>query len=67
MNTALLKSKRVAKGLSQVQLAELVKVSPTTYNQCENGKVPFRMDIVKSLILLLKLSESEVSEIFFDS
>lgn len=67
MNAALLKSKRVAKGLSQIQLAEMVNVSPTTYNQCENGKVPFRMDVAKSLIKFLELSESDVTEIFFES
>ena len=55
-----LKIARIRKGLSQNQLAEIVKVSPATISKLECGKLNPRIDVVKRLAKALDVSVSEL-------
>lgn len=67
MNTNLLKSKRVEKGLVQRKVAEKLEVTEKTYNHKENGKIPFKPDEISLLSNLLQLNILEINEIFFNN
>jgi transcriptional regulator with XRE-family HTH domain len=66
MNSALLKSKRVAKGLMQDDIARELNITVASYSNKENRLNEFKRSEIKKLIDLLVLSESDVTEIFFD-
>lgn len=66
MNSALLKSKRVAKGLLQDEVAKNLSITVASYSNKENSINEFKRSEIKKLIDLLGLSETEVTEIFFD-
>lgn len=66
MNSALLKSKRVAKGLLQDDVAKCLNITVASYSNKENSINEFKRSEIKKLIDLLVLSETDVTEIFFD-
>lgn len=66
MNSALLKSKRVAKGLLQDDVAKNLNITVASYSNKENSINEFKRSEIKKLIDLLGLSETDVTEIFFD-
>lgn len=48
-----LKAKRVEKGLTQTQLANMIGIAPATYNHKENGTAYFSFqEIIKILDIL---------------
>lgn len=48
-----LKAKRVEKGLTQTQLANMIGIAPATYNHKENGTAHFSFqEIIKILDIL---------------
>lgn len=66
MNKKALKSKRVLRGISQSEIAKMLGISLTSYNKKETGKIEFKRDEIEKLAKILKLSISDVDEIFFD-
>lgn len=66
MNRKALKSKRVLRGISQAEIAEGLGISLTSYNKKETGKIEFKRDEIEKIAKILKLSISDVNEIFFD-
>lgn len=66
MNSLKLKAARVGKGLTQEELAKLIKVAMPTYCNKENGKKPFAIKEIKRLVIALNLSVHDADEIFFD-
>lgn len=56
-----IKGARVAKGLTQTEVAKLMNQSKNTYNLKENGKRKFDEDEIK---LLLSILEKKFEELF---
>ena len=67
MNSNLLKSKRVEKGLIQKKVAKALEIAEKTYNYKENGKIPFKPNEISLLSNLLQLNIEDINEIFFNS
>lgn len=66
MNIRLLKSKLIEQGLTQKDLAEIMKLSPSTLNRKIND--PRNIFVLRELLILkdiLKLSDEEAIAIFF--
>lgn len=66
MNNSLLKSKRVAKGILQGDIARELHITVASYSNKENSINEFKRSEMKKIIDLLGLTESDVTEIFFD-
>jgi DNA-binding XRE family transcriptional regulator len=66
MNSNLLKSKRIFKGLLQKKAAEKLGLTEKTYNYKENGKVEFKANEIVIISTILDLTMKDVNEIFFD-
>lgn len=60
-----LKSLRVLNGLTQKELAEKLEMSETSYTKRENGQIPFSIDEIKKMKLILSLSYDDLIRIFF--
>lgn len=56
-----LRGKRVEKGLTQKELADLLKISLPSYRLKEVGKIEFRMNEIN---LLLKILDCKYEDIF---
>lgn len=67
MNSNLLKSKRIFKGLLQRKAAEKLNLTEKTYNHKENGKVEFKANEILTISTILDLTMKDVNEIFFDN
>lgn len=67
MNSNLLKSKRIFKGLLQRKAAEKLSLTEKTYNHKENGKVEFKANEILTISTILDLTMKDVNEIFFDN
>ena len=61
-----IKAKRVLKGFTQSQVAELLKMKSQTYMLKEKGKSTFTDSEKISLAIALELTLQDVNEIFFD-
>lgn len=57
-----LRAKRVEKQMTQVELAEKLKISPQSYNYKENGKIDFTLSEIQDLMYYL---DCEFNDIFF--
>ncbi|MBC5995289.1 XRE family transcriptional regulator [Romboutsia ilealis] len=66
MGIRILKSKRVLKGLTRVQIEKKMNLNTKPYNHKENGRVKFTLDKVSKTIKILKLTLEEVDEIFLE-
>ena len=60
MNILNLKVARVKKGLTQKELAELIRVSPSMINRIETGKQIPKVDILLKLAEILEVSAEEL-------
>jgi putative transcriptional regulator len=67
MNTLELKSARIKRGLTQVDIAEKMNISSITYSLKERGKRDFTINEVSNIIKILNLSLLEINAIFFDN
>ncbi|MBB6625216.1 helix-turn-helix transcriptional regulator [Clostridium gasigenes] len=67
MNENLLKSKRVLRGFTQKDLAKNIGVSEKTFNHKEQGKIVFKPNEIIGVSDILKLTISEINEIFFNN
>lgn len=55
-----LKAKRVEKGLTQTQLANLIGIAPATYNHKENGVAYFSFNEILKLLNVLECSFEDI-------
>jgi DNA-binding XRE family transcriptional regulator len=67
MNSKLLKSKRIFKGILQKNAAQKLGLTEKTYNHKENGKIQFKANEILTISILLDLTMEDVNEIFFDN
>lgn len=67
MNTLELKSARIKRGLTQVDIAEKMNISSISYSLKERGKRDFTINEVSNIIKILNLSLLEINAIFFDN
>lgn len=67
MNSKLLKSKRIFKGILQKNAAQKLGLTEKTYNHKENGKIQFKANEILTISILLDLTMKDVNEIFFDN
>lgn len=58
-----LKGKRVEKGLTQQQMADMLNISIQTYNHYETGSTKMTLDIIKKLLSIL---DCKFEDIFFE-
>lgn len=66
MNSNLLKAKRVERGLSQVAMAEKLGIAEKTYIWKENGVTEFNRLHLEKVRKILKLSNKDMINIFFN-
>lgn len=55
-----LKAKRVEKGLTQTQLANLIGIAPATYNHKENGAAYFSFNEILKLLNILECNFEDI-------
>lgn len=67
MNTLELKSARIKRGLTQVDIAEKMNISSISYSLKERSKRDFTINEVSNIIKILNLSLLEINAIFFDN
>jgi putative transcriptional regulator len=60
---AKLKELRLARNLTQEQLAELIEVSPKTYRNYEAGQTVPRIPVIRKLVIALETTADELLEI----
>jgi len=60
MNPTKLKLKRVAKNLSQEEVAEKLGLSLTTYGAIERGRRPVKFDLANELAKVLKSKKADI-------
>lgn len=58
-----LKALRIAKGLSQSDMAKILGIGLTTYNKKEQGKIPFSLPEAK---YIADIFGATIDEIFFN-
>lgn len=58
-----LKELRLARSLTQEQLAELIEVSPKTYRNYEAGRTVPRIPVIRKLVIALETTADELLEI----
>lgn len=66
MNLNKLRAKRAEIGLTQLEVAKKLEVSPVTYQRKETGVREFSINEVICLSNILNLTLDEVNSIFFD-
>jgi len=62
VNTNKLKSIRIAKGFSQIAIAELLFMEQTTYSKIENGKNSLKIDTAFKIVEVLQISLEDFIE-----
>lgn len=67
MWSRILKSKRMLFNLTQEEIAKELGINIKSYNLKENGKMKFKLDEAKKIIVLLNLNFKEVNDVFFNS
>lgn len=67
MNSSLLKSKRVFKGILQKNAAQKLGLTEKTYNHKENGKIQFKANEILIISIILGLTMEDINEIFFNN
>lgn len=67
METNLLKSARVKKGMTQADVASLIEKNTDTYSKKERGEVYFTPAEMVRVSRTLNLTFSEFNDIFFNS
>ncbi len=60
-----LKSLRIKMGFTQKVIAKKLEMSESSYNKRENGLIPFSLDEIKKLKIILKLDNEDIIRIFF--
>lgn len=57
-----LKELRLARNLTQEQMAELIEISPRTYRGYETGKTKPRIATIKKIVIALEITADELLE-----
>ena len=55
-----LKAKRVEKGLTKTQIANLIGIAPATYNHKENGSATFSFNEIVKLLEILSCKFEDI-------
>lgn len=66
MNTNILKSERVKLGLTQKDVAKILKKDISTYSKKENGIIEFSASEINQIKNLFDLSPEKIDKIFFN-
>ena len=66
LNTNELKAARVRRGVSQKEMAELLRLPVPSYCIRENGKRQLRLKEINEITEILNLSTQEIMAIFFN-
>ena len=66
MNRMKLKGKRIELGYTQSDLAKLISISKAAYAYKEQCKNEFRRSEIESIANVLKLSNTDIMDIFFE-
>lgn len=61
-----LKAARMRIGISQRELAKSINMSNVSYRKKENGNIEFKRNEIKQLAIVLKLSNEDIINIFFN-
>ncbi|MGL4742302.1 MAG: helix-turn-helix transcriptional regulator [Sarcina sp.] len=59
-----LKEERIKKNITQKDMADLLKITKSTYCRKENGSIVFKLDEVKLIQDYLKLNKEDIFKIF---
>ena len=66
MDITRLKDKRTTLGLSQTDVAIQLGLTKSSYSKRENSKLDFSISELQDLVSILKLSNKEITKIFFN-